>query len=475
MRRALFWRNRIIFAGIIGVACLNWVAQHYRVDTIAERCPLWPSLASNIALALVYGCGIALTTWTWLQTTQADVSEKNIWLLGSSLHLLALVSPPYLSIDSLYYIAIGKVLRQGGSVYQALNQTLAPDDSLLQLLPPAWQFGTSPYPKLFNQWTHLVAWLGPNGLRGQLLIYQLCGFALVAASAFFVGRAVKRLSHCLLSPAQATALVLLCPLGIVEATQNAHNDAFLMLFVALGALLLAQSRPLLALLAVAAGFAWKASALIPFSLFAAVAFCAHLTRRSLTSLGVAILFLAATALLYWGSFQTIFGHSLALFGSAHDAIEHCTRSWECIPRAVLHYAVNQPDAAWWVGICFRGLSVVWLAYAGWQAARSNQPIAAIGRGVFIYYLFFHGYMQSWYLLVLLPLLPFADRSWLAAQKWFLTTLVLYYPINLIFQCGSEAGFLAREVIGGFLTVGLTAWYWALLQRRQSQLRGTASS
>ena len=55
-------------------------------------------------------------------------------------------------------------------------------------------------------------------------------------------------------------------------------------------------------------------------------------------------------------------------------------------------------------------------------------------GLFFYYLFLHGFMESWYLLSLLPLLPFADEKYQPAMRVFLVSALCYYAIRLPLNC-----------------------------------------
>ena len=94
--------------------------------------------------------------------------------------------------------------------------------------------------------------------------------------------------------------------------------------------------------------------------------------------------------------------------------------------------------------CVAGL---WLLYAGLRAIRSRRPLAWAGTGLFIYYLLFHGYMQSWYLLSLVPLLPFADARMRPAMITFMLSSLAYYAVHMPFYTATSHAIVAiKEVI-----------------------------
>ena len=145
---------------------------------------------------------------------------------------------------------------------------------------------------------------------------------------------------------------------------------------------------------------------------------------------------------------------LALVGGA-DEMPHCTRSVECIPRALLFFTLHLPRAAWLVGLAFRIGGGAWLAYVGWRAARDGRGItpAVAATALTIYYLFLHGFMQSWYLLSIVPLLPFAEAHMRRAIELFFVTALSYYVIFLPLQGDNRAWVVAlKELSEGLLVI-----------------------
>ena len=121
-----------------------------------------------------------------------------------------------------------------------------------------------------------------------------------------------------------------------------------------------------------------------------------------------------------------------LIGSPADPWDYCTRSVECLPRVILRWILHRPTAAWAVGLLFRVLGGVWLALCAWRASR--RPLALLGSGLCIYYLYLHGWAQTWYLLSLLPLLPFAAATTRRAMLALCVSGCAYYAGYFIGGC-----------------------------------------
>jgi hypothetical protein len=90
-----------------------------------------------------------------------------------------------------------------------------------------------------------------------------------------------------------------------------------------------------------------------------------------------------------------------------------------------------------VGLLFRGLGLLWLAWAALRAAETGESLRWMATGLFIYYMLLHGWAQSWYLLPLLPLLPFADPRLLPAMRLYCFTAVAYYALVIPYACAFD--------------------------------------
>lgn len=458
---------------VAGAALTAVVASRYPVLVYGDRCDVWPPLQTNLAYGAVYLAGLALLTFAWLRATDLQLSPRRILGLAAIVHAVAFIGPPFLSNDVLFYTAIGRAMATfHQSPYHPLNQSLPASDPLLPLLPAHWVNGTSAYWYGFNQLSALIGHLAGERMWLHLRLYQLVGMGAILSTAWVAGLAAGQEGGPK-ARARAVALVAFCPLGVIEATQNGHNDALLALGVAGYAWLTVQRRGGAGLLALCTGLVVKASALILLGMEvvrAAVSRTrAELTPARLAAAGVLLLALLAALFFYVVARSPRLASFAFLVGSPGDPYERCTRAYECLPRGILRYVANQPYAAWAVGLAFRGAGALWLLYAAARAARADRPLTWMATGIYIYYLFFHGFMQSWYLLSLLPLLPFAAPALLPSMKLFLIALVAYYPLDLIFHCAQPAGIAAKEFLEAFSTAFIPGLVLLLRLRRARRL------
>jgi hypothetical protein len=454
---------------LVGAALLSIPAHVYRVDSLVVSCAAFPAWPLRFACAAVYALAIALLTWSWLRSLEAELSLGQVLGVGALIHALAWLAPPFLSGDTLFYTAVGRALANGAGAHHPLGEGLA-GDPLLSMLPANWRVGGSAYFVGFDTLARVVASL-PGGPRVAMRAFQLLGLLCMVGTAALVGRAFDAPRE----QARAAALVLWSPLAVIEATQSGHNDAFLALATGAFALALVRGRRWTSLLALAAAFLIKASAAVVFALEIGRRALAP-ARRLLTPRRVVVVGLAL-ALAMVGAFFALerrypaLGSFGAIFGSPDDAWEHCTRSFECLPRAFLRYVLHRNRAAFVIGIVFRVLGGLWLLWCAARAAVSDSSPTTVLRwistAVFVYYLLLHGYMQSWYLLTLLPLAAFADPVLLPAMKLFFVAAVAYYPLDLLIDCETNPVLVGgKEFFEAFITVPVPAVYLALCLRRR---------
>src|SRR5205814_1459163 len=122
------------------------------------------------------------------------------------------------------------------------------------------------------------------------------------------------------------------------------------------------------------------------------------------------------------------------------------------------YVLHQPVAAWEIGLLWRLGGGAWLLYVAWRAAasRGEEILTWAATGLFFYYLLLHGYLQGWYLLSLVPLLPFAAPRLRPAMRVWMISLSAYYALQLPLSCEMAPRWVGfREVVGG-LASGLPA-------------------
>jgi hypothetical protein len=443
------------------MALLLVPASVYRVDRLSEDCSRWPSIGRSLALSALYLAGVTLLTFAWRRAVRARASMREVLVAAVAVHGIALVAAPFLSYDSVCYAAIGRVMSAfGGDPYAPLSNALPSTDPLFVALPAAWQHAPSAYWGGFNAVASGVARLAGANLPLALHLFQAVGMVTILGAAWLTGRAVAEHRNDAEAGARAAALVAFSPLALVEATFNAHNDALLALTVALGVLFVVRGRPFAALAAFGGGLVVKASALLVVGMQSVALGLARLPPRFVRRLSPRVLLagafvaIAAGGAVLYGlltTFPTLHAFT-AVVGRPDELYPHCTRSVECLPRAAFHLGFGQPMAAFVVGLLFRAAGALWLLYAAWRAARpwlmsgsslrttsprndaTAETLAWLGSGLFVYYLFFHGFMQSWYLLSLLPLLPFATARVRPLMEMFCTTALSYYAIRLTLAC-----------------------------------------
>lgn len=442
--------------GLLGALLLSVPGLRYRID-VTSCAVAWPPLGLRSAFVAAYAVALLLLTVAWLgilrRTQQpGGPSLRRVLVYGALINAAALVSPPFLSDDPLFYAAIGRVLSLGGgSAYAPLCHALPPGDPFLTALTPAWQCGTSAYFPGFHALAWAIGKLAGSDLTLHLRLYQLSGAATVILTGWVLARslATGRLApaderarpEALWPPAAGAAFIVLNPLCIIEGSLNAHNDIWLALGCAVAVRFVLRARPGAALLCLAASLAVKASAALLVGMYGLFLLLNPLRRRwplstrwlPQVALGTLLL---AIALIVGLRFRVGgLNHFTALVGSPADPWDYCTRSVECLPRVLLRWILHRPTAAWKVGLIFRLLGAAWLASCAWRGGR--RPLAALATGLFVYYLYLHGWAQSWYLLSLLPLVPFATAATRPAMLTFCISGCAYYGIYLLGGCVEE--------------------------------------
>jgi len=375
-------------------------------------------------------------------------------------HAIALCAAPFLSSDPLMYAAVGRALSGGASAATGVEDALGAAHAFLTPLPPAWRNGTSAYGPVWNLLASIMGGLAGDELALALRLHQLLAALALLLGAWLASRLVE--------PARRRAafvLVALCPLGVIEASIGAHNDALLAPLVALALWAQLRRQTPLALAILALGLAIKASALVFLGPALAAAVLAQLpTRRArllllLAAAPLALLALASLSLLANGPLDAL----ARVVGSPDVAHDHCTRSLECLPRVLFRFVLHAPYASWVTGIVFRLLGLIWLGYVALRAAEAYRDAEAprelavtwLVRGLFFYFLLLHGWAQSWYVLPLLPALPLLveDTRWSPAFATYLVCAVAYYALVLPMSCLTNQVMIAvADLVEAMITV-----------------------
>jgi hypothetical protein len=140
-----------------------------------------------------------------------------------------------------------------------------------------------------------------------------------------------------------------------------------------------------------------------------------------------------------------------LIGSPLAKYEYCTRSIECLPRALLRWVFHLPTVAWLVGLGFRLLGGGFLLSIAWR--REDPLLGRLGLGLLIYYLYLHSWSQSWYFLSLLPLIPWAKPQHQPAMLIVCVSACAYYALVLIGNCfAADLPLAVTDLVEGLVVV-----------------------
>jgi hypothetical protein len=374
-------------------------------------------------------------------------------------------------------------------MYVPLGQSLPPSDVFRQMISQneSWLSVGSAYSPGFNWITYAISYLAGDDLTLHLRLFQVLGLCAALLTTGVTGQAAKEWalqqlpqSQALLpgtSPqimsrqvaAHAMALVLFCPLTLVEATNNAHNDSLLAVSVALFALSVVRRRPFWAFLSLLLGPVVKASGLLLLGFYTIhlglSRWQVRLPRQALAlarwqgrwlKLLVATIAVGLTALTVGLLFPWLERYSSTtahLIGSPSDLYPYCTRSIECLPRALLHLVFGMKTAAWVIGLCSRAAGGAFLLYMAVRSERGTRHLTWAASFLFLYYLYLHGYSNPWYALSVLPLLCFADTRLRPAMLALPISNLSHYVLDFPYNCDHSPFMVGlTELLQGMMVV-----------------------
>ena len=211
-------------------------------------------------------------------------------------------------------------------MYTPLGQALPEGDPFRESIRqyPRWLSSGSAYNPAFNWIASGVNFFGGDNLTLHLRLFQLVGLLAMLLTAIVAGRAAQQAPH---EPStdteagqrgvQAMALVIFCPLTIVEATANAHNDCLLALSVALFALCVVRQSTAGALAALVAGLMIKTSGVLLLGFYLVHRLAAKLDSRlpRLAGSRGMLVAIAITAIVTTGTIVWLLGPWLARHSS----------------------------------------------------------------------------------------------------------------------------------------------------------------
>jgi len=464
--------RRLFVLALAGAIAYGASGYFYRVNWV--DCGNRPSFSTGLVSGITYLLALSLMTAAWLgfdvfrQRTSDGAaihfSFRTSLIAALAVHLVVALVPPFLSQDTLAYGAIGSAMaNHDQSMYMPLGMSLpAADPYAIKIAAhSAWLAHGSTYGPLFNYLAAAVVYVAGDNVTMALRLFQAVSLIAIFGAALFAADAArtwqqKRLSEAGDVPNEADVatrvlrLVLFCPLALIEATGNGHNDAILALFAAAAAWLIVKPRFGLALGVLIGAVLIKASAVFLPALFILHRLALRVRDHRtviLTGIGLGLCVVAAV----WFGWPLI-EHSastiIRMIGTVDDIYPFCTRSLECFPRALLHIVLDMPWASWSVGLVFRILGVGLLIVIAWRSATAGTFLAAAATFLLFYYLFLHAYMQAWYLLSLLVLLYFIGDRLMLVAKVFIISSLAQYALDFSLACAKEplwAGL--REAIG----------------------------
>ncbi|MBZ0217424.1 MAG: hypothetical protein K8F25_12775 [Fimbriimonadaceae bacterium] len=377
---------------------------------------------------------------------KSDKSFRNSLLTALLLHSLVILVPPFLSDDALAYSAIGSAIGlYGQPMYAPIGSGLPESDAYLQLLAqyPEWLTRGSTYGPAFNAFAALVIGVAGQNVSLALHLFQLISAAALFATALLASEAAMAWAASISTDSDpqrvrlhVLRLILFCPLALIEATNNAHNDVFLALAVAVFTWLVVKRSIASAILVLITGVAIKFSGILPVAFIIAQKIASRMTSlRTLISTG--LLFATSLGIMLWIVWPVIEQSAstiIRLIGSPNQLFPFCTRSLECIPRVIFHLVLDAPITSWLIGLVFRAGGIMLLVILAIRARTTGQILTFLAAFILLYYLFFHAYMQAWYLLSLLPILYFLDDRLKPVALTFVISSLAQYSLDFSLAC-----------------------------------------
>jgi hypothetical protein len=184
-------------------------------------------------LFALYGLG-----WRETESAKDEEAARRVIYAGAAAAAIVLVfSSSLLSKDVFDYVGQGRIL----SIHRANPFTRAatefPDDPFLRQM--GWPQFTSLYGPGWVSASGILAWIAGGSVEDSVLAFRSFFMAVHLVNGFLIGALLRGWG----APSLAGELLYLWnPLVLIQSIAQAHNDAFLMLWVLLG-LLFFQRRP----------------------------------------------------------------------------------------------------------------------------------------------------------------------------------------------------------------------------------------
>lgn len=202
------------------------------------------SIESPAGLAIYYASivaglmGLYVAGWRETRSTADQAGARRVVYLGAAAAAIVLVfSSSLLSKDVFDYVGQGRILSVHRANPFATAATEYPDDPFMKRM--GWPQFTSLYGPGWVSACGIMAWIAGGSVEASVLAFRAFFTAVHLLNGFLIGALLRGWGV----PSLAGELLYLWnPLVLIQSVGQAHNDAFLMLWVLLGLLFL-QRRP----------------------------------------------------------------------------------------------------------------------------------------------------------------------------------------------------------------------------------------
>jgi hypothetical protein len=349
----------------------------------------------------------ALLYYTLLQQVRrgAKVQARTLYTVFFVLAAPFLLAFPVFAGDIFAYVATAKVAILGNPYL--ITPSALGTDPILHGVFGMWQGWPLTYGPLWAGLLKVVTWCTHDNFTIFMALRTL-----TFASVLGIGAALARAA----SPTRA-ALFLWSPIIFVDAIADAHNDIIVGAAVLLA--VLTFSKQVRSSLAFALSVALKYITLPLLPIFIAAAPAGKRVRRAFVATGVLIITFAILFLPWWVGGETFRG---VRYQSTLFVPPPITAQYPIFFTAfILDVPIHPEVFARALGAT---LFAIALAFLTWRVAkRQTALVPAVAMAMGAYLFFAASYVQAWYLLWLLPLLPLFERR--HATRWMGALVIVW--------------------------------------------------
>lgn len=425
----------------------------------------WPEFALYVGgmLALFVLYGLALRETRRLPARRALPVVLG-W--GTALSALLFWMYPTTAIDVFVYVIRSRILSTYGDNPLAHLALEYEHDPLIRALRGEWSYHPSPYGPLWNLIAAPITYLTDDDLALGAMAFKLLAILCLLGSAWVVGRTLLRTRP--EDAATGTLLLLWNPLALWEVAGNGHNDAVMVLPMALAFAAWARRKDawVLPLLGIAALVKVTAVLLLPVALVA-------VWRRASGGerLGLALRTGAVGAVVLAVAFFPFYDVG-AVLRSVRDTSQIFVVSPSTMVVHALQDAVPREVIRGWLktaGLAVLGATLLAACIAAWRPERLARACFEV---FFVFLVAVTTYFQGWYLLwplALAALLPWGWPAW-RMVAWTAGAMASYAVFIWVrawwIPGGPEILRLAMPVIAGPVVLLTLVEVFTLLRSRR---------